>query len=164
MSKSPGAGADAGTEAAPGQDHQLEPLQEQKVEQEQTQEQKPLQEQDQTQEQTQDQTHQLKPLQGKTTGKSTIEQLRELHNAAQRRPGASMAEKMASMFHYHHFPDRHNAAAQTEAAMNWNTWIRGCGNPGLAQRFTEELQPSLREIDKATSKAHRRTSPGKDYS
>tara|TARA_B110001469_G_C9562183_1_gene278868 strand:+ start:152 stop:784 length:633 start_codon:yes stop_codon:yes gene_type:complete len=70
MSKSPGAGADAGTEAAPGQDHQLEPLQEQKVEQEQTQEQKPLQEQDQTQEQTQDQTHQLKPLQGKTTSKT----------------------------------------------------------------------------------------------
>ena len=93
-----------------------------------------------------------------------IELLCERHNAAQPLPAVSMAEKMASMFHYVHYPDRHNAAAQTEAALNWNTWIRGCGNPGLAQRFTEELQPSLREIDKAASKAHRRTSPGKDYS
>jgi len=50
--------------------------------------------------------------------KSKIEQLRELHNAAQPRPGASMAEKMASMFHYVHYPYRHNAVDQTEAAMN----------------------------------------------
>jgi hypothetical protein len=163
MSKSPGAGADAGTEAAPGQDHQLEPLQEQKVEQEQTQEQKPLQEQDQTQEQTQDQTHQLKPLQGKplTMAKSVLsalqapctqERLAFLRSHRRHRHGeigplnTSLAERLASA--YFAQPGCSpvcvaNSEPVTRAkAYELLTYTASAIrqlNPALAQKFTDEL-------------------------
>ena len=158
MSKSPGAGADAGTEAAPGQDHQLEPLQEQKVEQEQTQEQKPLQEQDQTQEQTQDQTHQLKPLQGKplTMAKSVLsalqapctqERLAFLRSHRHFLPfNTSLAERLASA--YFAQPGCSpvcvaNSEPVTRAkAYELLTYTASAIrqlNPALAQKFTDEL-------------------------